>query len=108
MANTKLTPQQKADRKHIKAVFESQDGEKLLAFFPAYGVTVLIRRTGEEMGEFTVAIASPNESKARRKVGEYVALERWYYQGQSQPAIVGKFTPLEDVARDIAVAVSGN
>lgn len=71
---TKLTPEQKIARKELKAFFNADGWE--LHSFPEFNATVAIRRTGSCMGEFTVAIASKDEPKFKRKVGEYFALRR--------------------------------
>lgn len=82
MSNSKLTAEQKADRKAYKRNLLPQ-GVQLFSF-PDVGVTVAMRATGERMGEFSASIASPDEKKFRRKVGEFHALRR-FWDGQVCP-----------------------
>lgn len=82
MANTKLIPFQKVQRRNMRDSWFFKGGA--LFFFGALGVTVAIRRTGASMGEFAASIASTGETIARRKVGEFVALERTEF-GNLQP-----------------------
>ena len=73
MANSKLTREQKWCRKEFISRLKECAGVLVQNGY----VTCVLRRTGERMGEFSVAIASPEEQKFRRKVGEYMALYRW-------------------------------
>jgi hypothetical protein len=82
MTNTKLSPEQKRTRRVMRDSWFFKGGA--LFFFGALGVTVAIRRTGATMGEFAASIASTGEKVARRKVGEFVALERTEF-GNLQP-----------------------
>lgn len=75
-SNSKLTAEQKQARKHYKASFVRHDGGVLVA---VDGVTVALHRTGEHSGKFSVSVSGADEQKERRKVGEFYALERWYY-----------------------------
>ena len=74
MANTKLSPECKAILKELRENFKGKlkfSGDTTIAYFEA-GNTVI----------FSLAVASPDEKKVRRKVGEYLALTR-LDQGQS-------------------------
>lgn len=89
MANSKLTREQKEYRKEFISRLK-----KCAGVVVQYGnVTCVLLRTGECMGDFSVAIASPDEQKIRRKVGEYMALYRWV-QGAYQPV------PLKEKGHD--------
>ena len=70
----KLTLAQNEARKMLKKEFKARGG--FVFSVPEYGVTICIRRTGTNMGEFALAIAGPGEPKFYRKVGEYHALNR--------------------------------
>jgi hypothetical protein len=76
-------------------------------------VTVAIRRSGSDMGEFSVAITGKGELKFRPKLGKYVAMARMY-NGESLPVRLGRVdgfahdteaSLLESVANEIAYAV---
>ena len=75
-SNSKLTDYQKSLRKQMLAQFAG-----VLA--TSGRVTVALERTGEKMGRFSLAIASEDERKIRRKVGEFYALNR-FDDGDSQ------------------------
>lgn len=89
MANSKLTREQKGYRKEYISCLKECAGVIVQNGY----VTCVLRRTGERMGEFSVAIASPDEQKFRRKVGEYMALYRWMH-GCYQPV------PLKEKGQD--------
>ncbi len=74
MYNTKLTDAQKQKRKGLKVAF-LEAGGKLFNF---EGFTVAIKPAffGANMAQIAVSMASPDESKLRRKVGEYHALSK--------------------------------
>lgn len=76
-SNSKLDPHQNQWRKAAKREHLAAGG--VLVAIGA--VTVAILRTGEQSGKFAVSIASPNEKKIRRKVGEYHALDRFMLGG---------------------------
>lgn len=73
MANSKLTREQKAERKELKINFEDNGGY----FHIAHGVTLAIL-PHNKMARISVSIMSEDETKFRRKVGEYNALWRWW------------------------------
>ena len=98
MSNSKLNAQQKQFRKD----FIAQNPGVQFFSFPDSGVTVAIQETGINMVEFSVSIASPNERKFRRKVGEFVAAERMD-NGITLPAT--KYSELAYIAYDIASTV---
>ena len=69
-------------------------------------VTVLVvPHPSLNMGHFTVSVASENEKKIRRKVGEFEALRR-YWDGMGQPVNTQYFLA-EDIARNIAHTFGG-
>lgn len=72
-SNSKLNVLQKQIRRENKAAFDRAGG--VLARVD--GVTVALVRTGENTGMFSVSVASRDEKKDRRKVGEFYALKRW-------------------------------
>lgn len=101
---TKLTKQQKHYLKEMKATMPNVS----LHSFPGMGVTVGIQRTGDRMGRFAVSIASTDETKFRRKVGEFNVLERFDY-GNTQPVAIGPdvegYDVMKDAAEQLATAV---
>lgn len=99
MSNSKLTSGQKIIRKELISVFPDVQ----VFSFPDMKVTVGIRPTVGDMAEFAISIASRNEVKFRRKVGEYAMLNR-FDSGNTQPVFVGNTNP-EYVARLLAEAV---
>lgn len=82
-SNSKLTPAQKADRKDMIAALP--DGSSMSLSLT--GVTFLVVPFGAVDRVYT-SVASPDEVKIRRKVGEYHALMRWA-QGQDGFALPG-------------------
>jgi hypothetical protein len=76
-SNTRLASDQKADRKML---IENLPAGSQLAQSEDKRVTVLIVPAGV-VSHMSVAIGSEHEHKFRRKVGEYVALCR-YFDGQ--------------------------
>lgn len=72
-SNTKLTDSQKSELRNFKnctkceGITLAHNGQTTMAFLPR-GNTV----------EFALSVASPDEVKFRRKVGEYHALDRFY------------------------------
>jgi len=71
-SNSKLTPDQKADR---KALLANLPINSTMAT-SVCGVTILAVPDGN-VTRFYSSVSSPDEVKIRRKVGEYWALERW-------------------------------
>ena len=71
MANSKLTREQKNERKEMLSMFEFAWGY----FHIAYGVTLAIMPVNK-MAQVSVSIMSEDGQKFRRKVGEYHALNR--------------------------------
>ena len=70
-SNTKLTRSQKEQLKTFKALMPRN-----MAFATVGRVTVLVE-VDTNVVRFATAVASPDELKVRRKVGEYMAAERW-------------------------------
>lgn len=77
-SNSKLTDTQKLIRKDYLnflaefegAIFSSDSGMTTIAFMPEF--------KGSRMLRVAFAICNPNETKIRRKVGEYHALEKLF------------------------------
>lgn len=88
---TKMNDLMKVQRKAWKA---SHPNIKVFSF-PLHGVTVAIRRTGERMGEFTIAIMGKDETKFRRKVGEWYALARMV-DGRTMPTRLYRHTSADE------------
>lgn len=99
MSNSKL---QDHEREFLRD-FKREYPEIQFFSFPDDGVTVGIRQTSPNMGEFAVSIASDTEKKFRRKVGEYHVAHRFEY-GQTLPVKLAG--DLEMLTEDIARAVS--
>lgn len=74
-SNSKLTPQQKAERKELLA--ELPDGATFAN--SSCGVTVLCVPDSPTLVAISTAIMSADETKFRRKVGQYHALVRYNY-----------------------------
>lgn len=72
ISNSKLTPEQKAARKELLTALP-RGSEMTLT---PDGVTVLIVPNGST-NLMATAVASPDEAKVRRKVGQFHALMRW-------------------------------
>jgi hypothetical protein len=70
-SNTKLNSAQKEILRDFKA-----EMPKNMAFGQSGRVTVLAQITGNVV-KFSTAVASPDEKKIRRKVGQYYAAGRW-------------------------------
>ena len=70
-SNTKLSQDQKDSLKFFK-----DEMPKNMVFGQSGRVTVLVQLTGNVM-RFSTAVASPDEKKLRRKVGQYHAADRW-------------------------------
>ena len=93
-SNTKLTTQQKMDRKLMLAQFTA-DGGTIGAEAP---MVVVFMPTGSNTAEIATAMASPEEKKFRRKVGEYHALTRFY---DRQVSVVSGHTSAADLAYEL-------
>jgi len=109
MSNTKLSVEQKQTLKTLRQLYPDVE----IFHFPDNRVCVGIRRVGEKMGEFSVAICAETETKYRRKVGELLVRERMEY-GQCLPVELGtNYSHLTEteymkiVADNIAQAVGG-
>ena len=84
-SNTKLD----AYSKVVLKQFKCENPNAAFAASPDGRVTVLVvPHSTLSIGQFSVAIASENEQKIRRKVGEFEALRR-YLDGMSQPVCTG-------------------
>jgi hypothetical protein len=112
MSNSKLTVDQKQLLKNLRALHPDVE----IFHFPDNRVCVGIRRVGEKMGEFALAICAETETKYRKKVGELLVRERLEY-GQSLPVELGyedtgeweesDWDTQESIALNIAQAVTG-
>ena len=71
-SNSKLNHPQKEILRDFKT-----DMPKNMAFGQCGRVTVLAQITGNVV-KFSTAVASPDEKKIRRKVGQYYAAGRWH------------------------------
>lgn len=71
-SNTKLFPSEKQELRDFKA-----EMPKNMAFGQCGRVTVLAQITGNVV-RFSTSVASPDEQKFRRKVGQYRAADRWH------------------------------
>ena len=92
-SNTKLTPMEKQDLRDFK-----DNMAKNMAFGQSGRVTVLAQITGNVV-KFSTAVASPDEKKIRRKVGQFHAASRWHndsFAVMPLPTdIFGRLTPVE-------------
>ena len=73
-SNTKLTKDEKEDRKQLLACLKHEEGE--IFSYPEHNATIVVvpEFKGSNMVRVSVSYSSPNEKKFRRKVGEYYAL----------------------------------
>lgn len=78
MSNSKLNAVQKDSRKNMLIDHEANGGE--IFSFPQYFATVAIvpEFTGSNMSCMSVSVCSPDETKFRRKVGEFYALDKLF------------------------------
>lgn len=88
-SNSKLTPEQKAERKELLA--QLPKGSQFAV--SETGVTYLTVPDGQ-FNQLTSAFMSPDEAKFRRKVGEYHALMRW---ADGAVALVPRYFEAEDM-----------
>ena len=101
-SNTKLSH----GDKFLLKEFKRDNPEAAFATSEDGRVTVLVvPHPSLNMGHFTVAIASENEKKIRRKVGEFEALRR-YWDGMSQP-VNTQYHQADDIAWNIAHTLDG-
>lgn len=113
-SNSKLNDLQKYELREMKAGFGYEKG----VIVQVDGVTVVLTRTGKNSGKFTASVASLDEKKIRRKVGEFHALTRWM-NGNELPcrlaspeytAVYGYTSDteyLENVAQQLAEVLGG-
>ncbi len=88
-ANTKLTKEQKAQRREWLDEMEYLGGE--VANAGNITVAKLSDFPGSKMAHFSVSVCSDTEKKFRRKVGEYHALRRlmeFYGEWVTLPAVI--------------------
>jgi hypothetical protein len=97
MSNSKLSREQKAERKAMLA--DLADAGGTLATVGRFTVAISPEGKGLRMARMSVAVASPDEQKIRRKVGEFHALTR-LYDLQSVPV------PRDFDAQDLAEMMS--
>lgn len=90
MSNSKLLSYQKAERKDMLSQLNTDDGYILQD--PETGVTMVIvpEFPGSRMVRVSFSFMSADETKFRRKVGEYWALRRMFWTGES--VIVPEFS----------------
>lgn len=79
-ANTKLTKEQKAERKAWMQELHSASGHIYTNVSGTVTMVVMPENSGSRIVLATFAVASPNEEKIRRKVGEYHALRRMFME----------------------------
>lgn len=77
MSNSKLDKIQKAERKSMLSELHNAGGW----LHSDYGVTLCVvpEFAGSKMARVSVSVASEDEQKVRRKVGEFWALQRMAY-----------------------------
>jgi hypothetical protein len=85
MSNSKLEKFQKVNRKVMLAGMRDAGGT--IATVGRFTVAIMPEFPGSSMARMSVSFASENETKLRRKVGEYHALAR-LYKMQSVPVPV--------------------
>ena len=84
-SNTKLTRAQKDELKAFKAIMPKN------MTFGAHGSVTVLAEVDTNVVRFATSVASPDETKIRRKVGEYCAMQRWQ-EGQTAMAPRGTWS----------------
>lgn len=82
MSNSKLTPEQKIERKQLIEQIMRDNGEIYQNEGTGETMVAVPEFTGSRMYHVSFSFMSPDEVKFRRKVGEYWALYR-YWVGES-------------------------
>lgn len=90
MSNSKLTPEQKIERKELMQIMRDSGGEIMQDSENGATAVILSEFPGSRMVRVSFSFMSPDETKFRRKVGEYWALRRMYWDGESV-AVPGTF-----------------
>jgi hypothetical protein len=73
-SNTKLADHEKIDRKQLLSILGTGGRPDCIS---ENGVTTIVFKHRGHTVEFSMAVASPEETKFRRKVGQYLALQRF-------------------------------
>lgn len=96
-SNSKLTPEQKT------WLAKAKERNPNIAFSTVGRVTVAVKphSGGLDNGQFSVSIASKQEKKVRRKVGEFWAANRLVYD-YGMPVDLSAFGHAEDAAYSLA------
>jgi hypothetical protein len=84
-SNSKLTPLQKMDLKDLKFAAKAQDIQ-----LAHNGQTTVAYQNKGNTVELALSVTSPDETKFRRKVGEFHALER-FFDNQTVKMAAGDF-----------------
>ena len=84
-SNTKLNADQKSERKQLKYAAKIKGWT-----IAENGVTTLVYAKKGNTVEFSMSVTSPDESKFRRKVGEFYALCR-FSEGETVKMLVDDF-----------------
>ena len=101
-SNTRLDKAQKAQRKDMLA--QLPDGSSIAN--DDLVMTVLCVPDGAVTRVYS-AVASDDEQKFRRKVGEYVVLNRWLYGEPSAMILPGTWWTAADVIQSLAEGTNG-
>lgn len=83
MSNSKLTPEQKIQRKQLMQTMRDSGGEIMQDSENGVTAVILYEFPGSRMVRVSFSFMSPDETKFRRKVGEYWALRRMFWTGES-------------------------
>ena len=86
MSNSKLTPEQKIERKELMQIMRVSGGEIMQDSENGATAVILSEFAGSRMVRVSFSFMSPNETKFRRKVGEYwhcvaciLMVNRWQF-----------------------------
>ena len=100
LSNSKLTQETGQTRRDYLRWLQSVGGS--VFSFPMYGVTVALRPSGETGFRVAVSVTGADEKKFRRKVGEFLALDRLSAGESVYTAAPGQGQSLESWAEELA------
>lgn len=92
-SNTKLAAHGKTKRKILLSVLNTAGNPDCIA---ENGVTTLVFKHRGHTVEFSMSVTSPDETKFRRKVGEFLALQR-FENGETVKMATSDFISMFDM-----------
>lgn len=82
MSNSKLTPEQKIERKDMLSLLNTADGYIMQDGETGATAAIMPEFPGSRMVRVSFSFMSPDEIKFRRKVGEYWTMYRMFYRDE--------------------------